>query len=523
MPGLLQMSNDLNEWIAHYRKVLDCLSRFSQGKKTPEDIDYILQKQVSWVMGKVMLLNAAQGTISDPSQALQVLEEIYQSAETKATVVIVTYNQKESLIRCLEWLGQVSGIANIIIVDNGSTDGTSELLAELGYDYIYFDEGIQGYGKAWNAALANFEVQEEIVFMEPQYLPGKECILSLSASLQGEKCGIAAPMSNGCKFYQNIRIDSIDHLERLEHTEAAETAFQNLGIEHGIWALSKEAWTENGGFEENLLEPRNVLTDYKLRLVQKGFQLLICRQAFAYNTSCGSLEPYFKVFIGKGDKEALRGKWGMNYLNLLPNSNLADMITEEQKTPVRVLEIGCDLGVTLLEIRNRYPNSELYGLEINEPAAAIASHLAEVEVGNIEEMELPFSGTFDYILFGDVLEHLHNPQEVIRFCREKLSEAGCILASVPNLMNISVMKQLLNGRFQYEDTGLLDRSHIHFFTYYQILQMFQEEGYTVEDIRTIEPPLTQEDEHLVQKLLEISTNVNSHMYQAVQYLVKART
>ena len=53
--------------------------------------------------------------------------------------------------------------------------------------------------------------------------------------------------------------------------------------------------------------------------------------------------------------------------------------------------------------------------------------------------------------------------------------------------------------------------------------MFQEEGYTVEDIRTIEPPLTQEDEHLVQKLLEISTNVNSHMYQAVQYLVKART
>ena len=214
LPGLLQMSNDLNEWIAHYRKVLDCLSRFSQGKKTPEDIDYILQKQVSWVMGKVMLLNAAQGTISDPSQALQVLEEIYQSAETKATVVIVTYNQKESLIRCLEWLGQVSGIANIIIVDNGSTDGTSELLAELGYDYIYFDEGIQGYGKAWNAALANFEVQEEIVFMEPQYLPGKECILSLSASLQGEKCGIAAPMSNGCKFYQNIRIDSIDQIGR---------------------------------------------------------------------------------------------------------------------------------------------------------------------------------------------------------------------------------------------------------------------------------------------------------------------
>lgn len=523
LSGLLQMSNDLNEWIAHYRKVLNCLSRFSEGEKTQEDIDYILQRNVSWVMGKVMLLNVAPGTIANPSQTLQILEEIHQSAGTKSTVIIVTYNQKESLLRCLEWMGQVSGVANIVIVDNGSTDGTCELLAELGYEYIYFDEGIQGYGKAWNAAIANFEVQEVIVFMEPQYLPGKECILSLSASLQGEKCGIAAPMSNGCRFYQNVRIDSINHLERLEHTANEDTTFQNLGIEPGIWALSKEAWAENGEFEENLLEPRNVLLDYKLRLVQKGCQLLICRRAFAYHTSCGSLEPYFKVFLGKGDRETLKHKWGMNYLNLLPNSNLADMITEEREAHIRVLEIGCDLGVTLLEIKNRYPNSELYGLEINESAAAIARHLAEVEVGNIEEKELPFPGKFDYILFGDVLEHLHNPQDVVRFCREKLSEHGCILASVPNLMNISVMKQLLNGRFQYEDTGLLDRSHIHFFTYYQILQMFEEEGYTVEDLRTIEPPLTKEDEKLVQKLLEISTNVSSHMYQAVQYLVKART
>lgn len=522
LSGLLQMSNDLNEWIAHYRKVLVCLSHFSEGKKMPEDVDYVLQKHVSWVMGKVMLLNAAPGTIANPSQALEILEEIHQSAGKKATVVIVTYNQKESLLRCLEWMGQVSGVANIVIVDNGSTDGTCELMAELGYEYIFFDEGIQGYGKAWNAAIANFEVQEVIVFMEPQYLPGKECILKLSASLEGEKCGIAAPMSNGCRFYQNVRIDSIDYLERLEHTANEDTTFQNLGIEPGIWALSKEAWAENGEFEEKLLEPRNVLMDYKFRLVQKGRQLAICRQAFAYHISCGTLEPYFKVFLGKGDKEALRDKWGMNYLNLLPNSNLADMITEEREAHIRVLEIGCDLGVTLLEIRNRYPNSELYGLEINESAAAIARHLAEVEVGNIEEKELPFPGTFDYILFGDVLEHLHNPQEVVRFCRERLSEHGCILASVPNLMNISVMKQLLSGRFQYEDTGLLDRSHIHFFTYYQILQMFEEEGYTVEDVRTIENPLTEEDEQLVQKLLELSTNVNRHMYQAVQYLVKAR-
>ena len=91
-----------------------------------------------------------------------------------------------------------------------------------------------------------------------------------------------------------------------------------------------------------------------------------------------------------------------------------------------------------------------------------AKHLAEVKVGNIEDQEIPFEGAFDYIIFGDVLEHLHDPQGIVRFCREKLTERGCILTSIPNVMHVTVMEQLLKGRFEYQDTGLLDRSHIHF-------------------------------------------------------------
>lgn len=80
LPGLLQSSNDLNEWIAHYRRVMECLSHFSKGESGQEDKDYILQQNVSWVMGKVMLMNAEPGTIAEASQALQILYEIYQSA-----------------------------------------------------------------------------------------------------------------------------------------------------------------------------------------------------------------------------------------------------------------------------------------------------------------------------------------------------------------------------------------------------------------------------------------------------------
>lgn len=80
LPGLMLFSNDLNEWIAHYRRVLDCLSHFSRGEMIQEDVDYILEKKVSWVMGDVMLLNAEPNVILDSSRAKQVFHEIYDSA-----------------------------------------------------------------------------------------------------------------------------------------------------------------------------------------------------------------------------------------------------------------------------------------------------------------------------------------------------------------------------------------------------------------------------------------------------------
>ena len=86
--------------------------------------------------------------------------------ETKATVVITSYNQKEESIRCLEWIKGISEVANIIIADNASEDGTAEFLSQSGYPYLFFDEGVQGYGTLCNAVIDNFDLEEFIIFME---------------------------------------------------------------------------------------------------------------------------------------------------------------------------------------------------------------------------------------------------------------------------------------------------------------------------------------------------------------------
>ena len=78
--GLMDFSDDLNAWIAHYRKVLECMARFSKGEKKQEDIDYIRQTRASWVMGEVMLMNVKPGIIEDPEQAVKPLYETSQPA-----------------------------------------------------------------------------------------------------------------------------------------------------------------------------------------------------------------------------------------------------------------------------------------------------------------------------------------------------------------------------------------------------------------------------------------------------------
>lgn len=454
----------------------------------------------------------------------QTFEETEEKQMGLATVVITTYNQSNRLLHCLEWLKEVSGIASIVIADNGSTDGTSDLLADMGYDFIYFDEGVQGYAKVWNAAIENFELENVVVFLEPGYLPGKECILRMTEVLEQEGCGMVGPVGNGLSAFQHYPVQKVEDLltVEMELPDDGSSAIHSLSIGNGLWAVSKKVLRENGAFDEELSASKNVLADFELRMVQKGYQPMICRHALTFCIS--ETAPYTDNANSSGrcDKDVLKDKWEMNYFNFMPHLNLIGMIEAEREAPVRVLEVGCDLGVTLLEIKNRFPNSQVYGLEINPASAGIAKYFAEVAVGNIEDRQIPFEGKFDYIIFGDVLEHLRDPQGIVRFCRELLTEPGYILTSIPNLMHVSVMEQLLHGRFIYQDEGLLDRSHIHLFTCYEIQKMFLEEGYILDVLSGTSIAFDTGREALIQKLMEISEGVEEHMYRTYQYLVRAR-
>ena len=148
----------------------------------------------------------------------------------------------------------------------------------------------------------------------------------------------------------------------------------------------------------------------------------------------------------------------------------------------RVLEFGCATGYMSEVLKNRL-GCTVVGVEIDRDAAAIAEkHTERVIVGDAEKIDYAaeLAGEeFDVVLFADVLEHLKEPGDVLRRVRPFVAENGVVIASIPNIAHASVRLALLGGEFRYREWGLLDDTHLRFFTRASIQDLFEETGYAV--------------------------------------------
>lgn len=148
-----------------------------------------------------------------------------------------------------------------------------------------------------------------------------------------------------------------------------------------------------------------------------------------------------------------------------------------------VLDVGCGNGV-LGEYLKKSGVERVCGIEIVEKAAKNAmSVLDEVLSGNIETMNLPFEpASFDCIVCADVLEHLVDPWRAVNKLKILLKPDGCLVASIPNVGFHRVVKNLLKGHWRYEDSGVLDRTHLRFFTLEGIKELFEANSMNIEKV-----------------------------------------
>jgi 2-polyprenyl-3-methyl-5-hydroxy-6-metoxy-1,4-benzoquinol methylase len=148
----------------------------------------------------------------------------------------------------------------------------------------------------------------------------------------------------------------------------------------------------------------------------------------------------------------------------------------------RVLEFGCATGYMSKVLKARL-GCAVTGVELSAEAGELAREYCEcVIIGDAEKLPFePLLGPtrFDAILFADVLEHLREPGILLGRLRPFLAEGGAVIASIPNVAHGSVRLALLNGEFRYRPTGLLDNTHLRFFTRESIEDLFEQAGYRV--------------------------------------------
>jgi 2-polyprenyl-3-methyl-5-hydroxy-6-metoxy-1,4-benzoquinol methylase len=153
---------------------------------------------------------------------------------------------------------------------------------------------------------------------------------------------------------------------------------------------------------------------------------------------------------------------------------------------IRVLDVGCGAGATGSKLLRDGKARWVTGIELMPEQGEIArSVLNEVCIGDIEEMSFNWSaGYFDCFVFGDVLEHVGDPWALLRRLRPFLANNGIVVASIPNVKHWPVLLNLiLHDDWQYAESGVLDITHLRFFTRRTSIRMFSETGYSVETIR----------------------------------------
>ncbi|VAX34436.1 hypothetical protein MNBD_NITROSPIRAE03-517, partial [hydrothermal vent metagenome] len=127
---------------------------------------------------------------------------------------------------------------------------------------------------------------------------------------------------------------------------------------------------------------------------------------------------------------------------------------------------------------------EVVGIEFSPDVCEKAErNLTEVICGDIEEINLPFDeGYFDCMILADILEHLKDPLSTLKKLRKHLSDSGCVVASIPNVRYHGIINMLVEGHWKYEDCGILDRTHLRFFTKNEIESLFKEAEFEITGI-----------------------------------------
>lgn len=483
---------------------------------------------------------------TEESDALFIQEYIkrlkgeYDITVRNTSFIILSYNLLEDTRNCIKSIRETvpKSACEIVVIDNASEDGSVEWLREQKDIVLRENKENAGFPKGCNQGIEVASKENDIFLLNNDTILTPNALFWLRMGLyEDDTYGSVGSVSNHVSNSQNVDIPN-PTMENLLQFGVQNNIPQKYPYEQKIYLvgfallIKREVYEKVGDLDECFSPGNYEDNDYGLRIMQEGYKNILCRNSFIIHLGSKSFGKYFEQQADKYKNllkincEKFKTKWGFDpEYYLYSRMELIDLIQEEKEATLNILDIGCACGAGLACIKGKYPHANIYGVEIVSKVASIAKSVTDVICGDIEQMEFPWpENFFDYIIMGDVLEHLHEPSIVLKKLYQHVKQNGHIIVSIPNMKHYSVMLPLIiRDEFTYSDAGILDTTHLKMYTEVEIRKLLSNAKYQIEGFYyAIQGEPEEAIDKIIDLLVSLSVSKDKTKYLAYQYIVKAK-
>ncbi len=469
------------------------------------------------------------------AEMISQFKEQYKICIENVSIIILSCNLLEYTKVCIESIRKTTPESSreIIVVDNGSKDGSVEWLMQQPDIILVENKENMGFPKGCNQGIEASSKGSDIFLLNNDTILPENALFWLRMGLYDkEENGAAGSVSN-CAGGQVVESGAHNVSDMLRFGERINIPMrypcENRIFLVGFALLVKRSVFEQVGMlDERFFPGNNEDVDLGLRILKAGYQNVLCKNSFILHFGSKTFDKDIEGYHATASKnrKKINEKWGFDvdyYLH--PRTDLCAQIREPAEKPVRILDVGCGCGASMGYVRGQFPAAKTYGIEQIPQIAQLAARMGEVLCGDVEKAALPWEDEyFDYIFMGDILEHLKEPERVLKRLRRNLKKDGHIIVSILNVKHYSVILPLLKwDMFPYSDAGILDRTHVKMYTGVEIQRLIMRSGYEIETLtgkRLGEP--NEQEIKLLDDLQNVMGIPSKETFLVYQYIVKAR-
>lgn len=364
----------------------------------------------------------------------------------KVSIIILTYNNLSLTKECLESIKKYTTNVpyEIIIVDNYSNDGTREWLKNQNEYKVILNDKNLGFPKGCNIGIKEASKDSDILLLNNDTIVTENWLCNLKKCLDSSpEIGAVGAV---CNQYENRQGVSFNYTNFEEMQECAKlnnvsdsTKWEEKNFLIGFCLLIKREVINKIKYLDEGYTPGYIEdNDLCLRIIKLGYKLMLCHDAFIHHYLGTAFRKDLNKFypILYKNRDYFYKKWKFSTFAFDEMKNIT-MFTECKS----VLDIDCGIGSTILDLKYKYKNMEVEGLEKNKNKRAISSHFAKV-YKCLKDVDKKY----DCILLGNYLEKVNNPLRFLKMIKKYLNDGGYLIGEAQNANNIKNLNCLLNNK-----------------------------------------------------------------------------